>query len=43
MSVYERDGKSRVHCHSCDWSGDALDLEAALAGEDLETTIRRWS
>jgi hypothetical protein len=43
MSLYERGGKSRVHCHSCDWSGDALDLEAALAGEDLKTTIRRWS
>jgi CHC2 zinc finger len=43
MSVYERNGRSRVHCHSCDWSGDAIDLEAALSGEDLATTIRRWS
>jgi CHC2 zinc finger len=43
MSLYERGGKSRAHCHGCGWNGDALDLEAALAGEDLATTIRRWS
>jgi CHC2 zinc finger len=42
MSLYERAGKSRAHCFPCDWSGDALDLEAALTGEDLPQTIRRW-
>ena len=43
MSVYERGGKSRAHCFGCDFDGDALDLEAALAGEDVATTIRRWA
>jgi hypothetical protein len=42
MSLYERNGRSRAHCFPCDFDGDALDLEAALAGEDLTTTIRRW-
>jgi hypothetical protein len=43
MSLYERHGRSRAHCFPCDFDGDALDLEAALSGEDLATTIRRWS
>lgn len=43
MSLYERDGRSRAHCFGCDWSGDALDLEAGLSGEDLKATIARWS
>jgi hypothetical protein len=42
MSVYERSGKSRAHCHSCDFDGDAIDLEAAISGEDVVTTIKRW-
>jgi CHC2 zinc finger len=42
MSLYERHGRSRAHCFPCDFDGDALDLEAALSGEDLATTIRRW-
>jgi hypothetical protein len=43
MSLYERDGRSRFHCFGCDVSGDALDLEADLAGDTLADTIRRWS
>lgn len=42
MSLYERVGKSRAHCHGCQWDGDVIDLEAALAGEDLPQTIKRW-
>jgi hypothetical protein len=43
LSIFTtRTGRSRVHCHGCGWSGDAIDLEAALGGEDLVTTIRRW-
>jgi hypothetical protein len=42
MSLYERAGKSRAHCYPCSWDGDVLDLEAALAGEEVVTTIRRW-
>jgi hypothetical protein len=42
LSLFERDGTSRFRCHACDAHGDALDLEAQLAGEDLATTIRRW-
>jgi hypothetical protein len=43
MSIYGRAGKEYVHCHGCGFDGDALDIEAALAGEDLKTTIRRWT
>jgi CHC2 zinc finger len=42
MSLYERRGRSRAHCFPCGWDGDAIDLEAAIAGEDVLTTIRRW-
>ncbi len=43
MSLYEKAGNSRAHCHACSWDGDSIDLEAALADEDLRTTIRRNS
>jgi hypothetical protein len=42
MSLYERGGRSRAHCFPCDFDGDPIDLEAAITGEDLKTTIRRW-
>jgi hypothetical protein len=39
-SLYERAGKQRWHCHSCDRDGDALDLEAALSGKTLREILR---
>jgi hypothetical protein len=42
MSLYERRGRSRAHCFPCDFDGDAIDLESAISGEDVATTIRRW-
>jgi len=42
LVVREHQGKSRWHCFGCEEHGDALDLEAALMGELLSETIRRW-
>jgi hypothetical protein len=42
MSLHEFKEVSRAYCFGCGWKGDAIDLEAALAGEDLPTTIKRW-
>lgn len=42
MSLYERDGRSRFHCHACGAHGDALDLEAELSGTELSEVIRGW-
>lgn len=43
MSLYERKGVARATCHSCGWSGSAIDLEAALSGRDNKAVIREWS
>jgi hypothetical protein len=43
MSLFEKNGVSRFHCHSCGEHGDALDLEAYLAGTTLRGVIRQWS
>ncbi len=42
LSLFTRGDKSRFRCHGCDAHGDAIDLEAHLAGESVAETIRRW-
>jgi DNA primase len=42
MSLFERDGRSRYHCHGCGEHGDAIDLEVALSGSDVGDVIRKW-
>jgi hypothetical protein len=38
-SLYERAGKQRWHCHSCELDGDALDLESALSGRTIKEML----